>query len=170
MDVLSWKNKLESAGIFITLNLICYLVILGGYSIIAIACYVLIAFILVINVHGLIYKSPEDPDGDYLYVSKQALEKVFIEGYKCFQIIDKKLHKGMEDTLEIIIMLLAVAWLSELFGGAGLLWLLIVLTFTLTPQYYSNKSLVDQKLIEVSSIIKEGKRTIYDLIPKHKSS
>ena len=168
IEILGWKNKQESGMVFLSLNLLFYLVVLGGYSILSLSCSVLAVFTIVVNVHRFLYKTSAEEDGDYLYVSREALENLFVMVYEHGHCLCKKFHSSLGDSIQIVASLFVLSWLSELFGIAGLLWLATLLAFALTPQYNLNKAVVDSQLEEISKKVTEGKKTLFELIPRHK--
>lgn len=167
MDILSWKNKQETGTIFLSVNLIFYLIVLGGTSLISIASSVGLVFIAVINLSSMSKKHCPDDD-NYLYLSRETLEEVFVMAFTIGKACSDKVHKSTYDSLQVALALMTFSWLSELFGTVGLLWITFLLAFVLVPQYYLNKEIIHGYIGHISDKASEAKATVYEVIPRYK--
>ena len=170
MDILSWKNKQESGVVFLSVNLMFYLIVLGGYSLISILSSIALSLILVINIHSFLKNQPPSEDDDYLYLSRESLEEVFVVVFDAGRMCSNKIHKSLEDGVQVVLGLLIFSWMSEIFGAVGLMWISTLVAFALTPQYFSNQSIVDSQVGQVIAKIQDAKRTVFEIIPKYKSN
>ena len=169
MDILSWKSKQETGVIFLSVNLTFYLLVLGGSTLISILSSILLALIAVISIHSFMNKSPSYED-NYLYFSRETLEEVFVFAYDIGKVCSNKIHRSIEDKIQVVLGLLIFSWINELFGTVGLFWIITLIAFTLTPQYYSNKENVDQQINQITNKIIDTKKLVNDIIPKYKNN
>ena len=132
-------------------------------------CFVCLGFWAVINLHAFTCETTVDEE-DYLYLTRETLEEFFIKFFEVLQKFNEKIHKSKEDSIQLILCLLIVNWFLDTFGSAYFLWFLIILAFTVTPQYYSNQPLIDSYLSELTSKAHEFKQTVFDTIPKYKTA
>ena len=168
LSVLSWKNKQETGVIFLSLNLILYLVVLGGYSLISIVSSIGLVMIAAINI--LRFSKKAESENESFYISKETLEDVFVKVFELWHSFSDKVKQSLEITIFALLGLLLFSWLVETFTSPVLVWVSVLLAFTLTPQYYANKEIVDQQLQDFYEKFLEGKKTIIEFIPKYKAN
>ena len=169
MDILSWKNKEETGVIFLSINLTFYLLLISDYSLISIFGSIWLVMIAVININSFMNKTSSDGD-HYLYLSKETLEEVFVLSFDIGKGCCSKIQKGFEDKLQVILGLIIFSWVNELFGTIGLLWVITLIAFIVTPQYFGNKDIVDQQINQITNKIAEAKNLVIDIIPKYKGN
>lgn len=166
MDLLRWKNKQESATIFISLNLAFYLIVLGDYSILSLLSYICIVFIIIMNIHNFLCK-PKYVEDDYLYLKRETLDEIFVFFYEIAHKTCEKIHRSVGDSIQAILGLVILNWFVQFFGTAGLMWICCLMVFGLTPQYYANKEMVDDQIKALKEKVVQTKNTVFELIPKH---
>lgn len=168
LDILSWKQKEQSLKLFVGLNLVFYLLVLGQYSLISLFSSGLVIFIVAINTHALVHRTKYE-EGDFEYISKEALEDLFISVFNLWRLIKETLNESVFHIFSAIIALFVFNFFAGVFGSEGFLWILSNLAFVLAPQYIQNKDLVDSQLGGISLKVREFRELAYDLIPKYRA-
>ena len=118
LEILSWKNKEQSLKLFIGLNLVFYLLVLGQYSLISLSSSVLIIFIVAINTHALVHRTKCE-QGDFEYVSKEALEHLFVSVFNLEKSIKDAFNESAFHILEAILALYVFNFFTGVFGSEG---------------------------------------------------
>jgi small-conductance mechanosensitive channel len=169
MDILTWKNKQKTGVIFLTINLIFYLVVLGNYTVVSILSYVGIILILAINTRRS-SKGTSSSEKEYLYVSRETIENAFVWSFEATQTVFNHFNQSLERNVLTLVGLISLSWISQLVGSSVLAWIGFLLAFTLTPQYKLNQELVDAQISSLYSKFNEFKTTLYELIPKYRKN